>query len=162
MRPEVNSNRFEISLRCELTLLSAFTWLRTEWNSLRCKFHFGKIDRSEISNRSEFSMLTVNSHSEINIAESLILLTSAHVSCCYCLKNNQSCNICFTLIKRYHLHMCKRVLHFFGKLPQWNLYVNCHVNGTFQSGLSSLRVSCKRDLSLKWLIWDCLSSSLRA
>ena len=61
-RPEVNSNQFEISLRgkislrCEVTSLSAFTWLRAEWNSLRCKFHFGQIDRSEISNRSEFSM----------------------------------------------------------------------------------------------------------
>ena len=58
----VNSNWFEISLRdkislrCEITSLSAFTWLRVEWNSLRCKFHFGQIDRSKISNRSEFSM----------------------------------------------------------------------------------------------------------
>ena len=62
MRPEVNSNRFEISLRdkislrCEVTSLAAFTWLRVEWNSLRCKFHFVQIDQSEISNRSEFSM----------------------------------------------------------------------------------------------------------
>ena len=46
--------------------------------------------------------------------------------------------------------MCNRVLLFFGKLLQWNLNVNCHVNrATFQSGLrfqaslSSLRVSCK-------------------
>ena len=60
MRPE--SNRFEISLpdkislRCEITSLSAFTWLRVEWNSLWCKLHFGQIDRNEISNRSEFSM----------------------------------------------------------------------------------------------------------
>ena len=43
-RPEVNSNRFEISLwgkislRCEVTSLSAFTWLRTKWNSPRYKF----------------------------------------------------------------------------------------------------------------------------
>ena len=43
--------------------------------------------------------------------------------------------------------MCNRVLLLFGKLPQWNLHLNCHVNGTtFQSGLSSLRVSCKRAL----------------
>ena len=55
MRPEVNSNRFEISLRdkislrCEVTSLSAFTWLRAEWNSLRCKFHFGQVDQSEIT-----------------------------------------------------------------------------------------------------------------
>ena len=41
----------------------------------------------------------------------------------------------------------------FGKLPQWNLHVICHVNGaTFQSGLrfktglNSLRVSCKHAL----------------
>ena len=52
--------------------------------------------------------------------------------------------------------MCNRVLLFLGKLPQWNLLLNCHVNGTtfqsgsrFQTGLSSLRVSCKRALILK-------------
>ena len=56
MRPEVNSNQFDISLRCEVTSLSAFIWLRAQWNSLRCKFHFGHFDRSEILNRSEFSM----------------------------------------------------------------------------------------------------------
>ena len=45
------------------------------------------------------------------------------------------------------------VLPLFGKLPQWNLHVNCHVSGrTFQSGLrfetglSLLQVSCKRTL----------------
>ena len=50
--------------------------------------------------------------------------------------------------------MCNRVLLLFGKLPQWNLHVNCHVNGTrfqsglrFQTGLSSLWVSCKRALA---------------
>ena len=49
--------------------------------------------------------------------------------------------------------MCNRALLLFGKLPQWNLHVNCHVNRTtfqsglrFQTGLSSLRVSCKRAL----------------
>ena len=49
--------------------------------------------------------------------------------------------------------MCNRVLLLFGKLPQWNLQVNCHVNGKtiqsslrFQNGLSSFRVSCKRAL----------------
>ena len=49
--------------------------------------------------------------------------------------------------------MCSRTLLLFGKLPQWNLHVNCHVNRTkFQSGLtfqtclSSLRVSCRRAL----------------
>ena len=50
--------------------------------------------------------------------------------------------------------MCNRVLLLFGKLPQWNLHVNCHVNGTtfqsglrFQTGSSSLWVSCKRAVS---------------
>ena len=77
--------------------------------------------------------------------------------CCYCLKNNQWRSICFALIgfaliKRYHLHMCNRALLLFGKLLQWNLHVNCHVNGTFQNGLgfqtslSSLGLSCKRAL----------------
>ena len=74
------------------------------------------------------------------------------------------------LIKSYHLHMCIRILLWFGKIPQWNRhengtifeggvrsqgwsYWNCHVNGTtfqsgvrFQTGLSSLWVSCKRAL----------------
>ena len=38
----------------------------------------------------------------------------------------------------------------FGKMPQWNVYLNCHVNGItfqgglrFQTGLSSLQVSYK-------------------
>ena len=44
MRPEVNSNRFDISLRgkvslrCKVTSLSAFIWLWAEWKSLRYKF----------------------------------------------------------------------------------------------------------------------------
>ena len=49
--------------------------------------------------------------------------------------------------------MCNRVLLLFGKMPQRDLYVNCHVSGTtfqsglrFPTGLSSLRVSCKRAL----------------
>ena len=73
MRPEVNSNRFEISLQgkislcCEVTSLSVLAWLRAWWNSLRCKLHFGQIDRSEISNRSEFSMQTVNASRKIKL-----------------------------------------------------------------------------------------------
>ena len=50
--------------------------------------------------------------------------------------------------------MCNTTLPLFGKLPQWNLHANCHVNGTtfqsdlrFQTGLSSLRISCKRALN---------------
>ena len=95
---------------------------------------------------------------------------------CYCYwKSNQYRNNCYpsiklALIKRYHLHMCNRVLLWFEKLPQWNFHINgtsfegslrfqvcsqwnCHVNGaTFQSGLgfqtgfSSLRISSKRAL----------------
>ena len=42
--------RGKISLRCELTSLSASTWLQAWWNSFRCKFHLGQFDRSEISN----------------------------------------------------------------------------------------------------------------
>ena len=51
--------------------------------------------------------------------------------------------------------MCSRALLLSGKLKQWNLHVNCHVNRTtfqsglrFQNGLSSLRVSCKRALNV--------------
>ena len=41
--------------------------------------------------------------------------------------------------------MCNRALPLFGKMPQRNICVNCHVNGTtFRSGLSSVWVSCKR------------------
>ena len=69
----------------------------------------------------------------------------------------------FALIKRHHFHMCNKVLPLFGKMPQWNLYINCNVNGTrfqssltFHTGLSSLRVSCKRALrsvgsNINWL-----------
>ena len=91
-------------------------------------------------------------------AESLKLLNSTRVPCYYCLKNNEDGNICFALIKfasikTYHFHMHNRVLLLFRKMSQWNLYVNCHVHGTtfrsglrFQTGLSSLRISCKRGL----------------
>ena len=63
------------------------------------------------------------------------------------------------LIKRYHLDMCNSVFLLFGKLPQWNLHVNCHVNGTtfqsglrFQTSLSSLWVSCKRALNEIYIV----------
>ena len=45
---KMNSSRFEISLwckislRCEITSLSAFTYFRASWNSLQCKFYFGQ------------------------------------------------------------------------------------------------------------------------
>ena len=44
--PEVNSNRFEISIRgeislwCKVTSLSVFTWPQAKWNSLRCKLGY--------------------------------------------------------------------------------------------------------------------------
>ena len=51
--------------------------------------------------------------------------------------------------------MCNRVLLLFGKMSQRNLYVNCHVNSMrfqsglrFHTGLNSLRVLCKRALTL--------------
>ena len=59
----------------------------------------------------------------------------------------------------------------FGKLPQWNFHVNCHVNGMtfqsalrFQAGLSSLRVSCKRALTDVYfpLCMSCLPKEGRA
>ena len=163
MRLEVNSNRFEISFRdkislwCEVTSLPAFIWLQAEWNSLRCKFDFGQFDRSEISNRSEFSMSTANARSEIKLRR--IIKVSNYCACTLLvlfkkqpIRQHLFC-IKFALIKRYYLHMCNRVLLLFGRLPHWNLHVNCHVNGTtfqsglrFQTGLSSLWVSCKRAL----------------
>ena len=62
MRPEVKTNLFEISLRgkislrCKITSLLPFIWVQGKRNSLRCKFHFGQFDRSDVSNPSEFSM----------------------------------------------------------------------------------------------------------
>ena len=117
-------------------------------------------------------------------AESLKLLISTHV-CCYCWrKNSQYRNICFAsaklaLIKSYHLRMCNRDLLWSWKLPQWNRYVkgtnfesllrsegwpqwDCYVHGTtfqsgfrFQTGMSSLRVSCKRALKIVFIDAKC-------
>ena len=69
--------------------------------------------------------------------------------------------------------MCSRVSLLFGKLPQWYLHVNCHVNGTTfqnglrcQTGLSSLRVSCKRALrkvvnrNFRGTFWKTVSGKL--
>ena len=76
--------------------------------------------------------------------------------CYYYWKNNQYRNtrfasIKFALFKSCHLHVSSRILQWFGKLSQWNR----HIDGrTFQSGLrfqtgwSSLRLSCKRPLTL--------------
>ena len=114
---------------------------------------------------------------KLSCAESWRLKTSGQV-CCYCFwESNQHRNICFetiklALIKSYHLRMCHRVMLWFAKLPKWNHHVNgaifesslrfedwpqwnCHVNETtfqsglrFETGLISLRVSCKRALIL--------------
>ena len=73
IRPEVNSNRLEISFRGkisprrEVTSPPALTWPRAQWTSPQPKFNFGRIDRSEISNRNEFSMQTVNADIEIKL-----------------------------------------------------------------------------------------------
>ena len=62
MRPEVNPNRFEISLPGEISLwykvasLSVFTLVQAKWNLLQWKFRFGRFDQSEISNPSEIFM----------------------------------------------------------------------------------------------------------
>ena len=59
----------------------------------------------------------------------------------------------------FEISLCNRVLLLFGKLLQWNLHVNYHVNGTTfpgslrsQTGLSSLRVSCKRALNEIYIV----------
>ena len=53
--------------------------------------------------------------------------------------------------------MCNRALLLFGKMLQWNLHVNCHVNRTtFQSSLSWLWVSCKRAQSLREVYFLCI------
>ena len=136
MRPEVNSNRFEISLRgkvsiwCKVTSLSAFRWFQVKWNSLRCRFHFGQWNQSEISNCSHFSMSTVNASTEIKLHRIIKLTNNAHVL-------SQCHNICFasikfTLIKIYQLHMCNKVLLWFRKLPQWNIHVRlCQIDFFF-------------------------------
>ena len=49
MRPEKNSNQFEISLQgnislwCKVISLLAFTWVQEKWNSFWCKFHFSQV-----------------------------------------------------------------------------------------------------------------------
>ena len=169
--PKWTQNRFEISLQdkisllCEVTSLSAFTWLRVEWNSLRCKFHFGQIDQRNFKPQWVFHVNSKCPQWDKVAQNHLKLLSSAHVFCYYCLKNNQWRNICFgliefALIKKYHLHMHNRAFPLFEKLPQRNLHVNCHVNRTtfqsvlrFQTGLSSFRVSCKH--ALKCLVNSC-------
>ena len=56
MRGEMNSNRYEISIRlkislpCSVNSLLVFTWIETKWYSRRYGFHIGHFDRNEISN----------------------------------------------------------------------------------------------------------------
>ena len=56
-----------------LVSLLAFTWVQAKWNSLRCKFYFGQIHRSEILNSREFSMYTVSAHSEVKLGRIILV-----------------------------------------------------------------------------------------
>ena len=68
MRPKVNSSRFEISLRGKISprykvislLASTWVWANANRRSLRCKFHFGQFDGSEISNELRRILLVNN------------------------------------------------------------------------------------------------------
>ena len=57
MRGEMNSNRYDISfrlkisLRCSVSSLFVFTWIKLKWNSKRYGFHIGYFDRNKISFR---------------------------------------------------------------------------------------------------------------
>ena len=44
----------KISLRYKVTSLLVFTWVQVKWNSLRCKFHFGQIDRTTFQSSMRF------------------------------------------------------------------------------------------------------------
>ena len=62
MRPELNSNRSEISpqlwnsLRFNVSSLEMFTWISVTWLSLRFEFRFSHFDRIKLSNHNEFSI----------------------------------------------------------------------------------------------------------
>ena len=56
LRPEVNSNQFEISLQAKISLRCEVTSFQHSHDFGRSETHFRQIDRSEISNHSEFSM----------------------------------------------------------------------------------------------------------
>ena len=138
MRPEVNWNQFEISLQCKISLQS--TWQK--WNfQPQWVFHviskcpqWNKIVQNHLSCKLVRMCFAAIVQKATNSATSVLHWLNLHKL-------------------KYHLHMCNRVLLLFKKLPQWNLHINCHVNGTafqsglrFQTGQSSLRVSCKRAL----------------
>ena len=67
MRPELNLNRFEISLRGKILLRCMVTYYQRSHDFRRCETHFREFDRGEISSRSEFSMSTVNARNEIKL-----------------------------------------------------------------------------------------------
>ena len=49
LNPKLSTSfQYKFSLRCKITLLLVFIWVQAKWSSLRCKFHYGKFDRSEI------------------------------------------------------------------------------------------------------------------
>ena len=142
IRSKVKANRFEISPRGKMSLRCKVTWLQAKWKSLRCKFYFGQVDRSEISNRSKISMWVPLLAVKKCSSESFILITSAHVL----LKKQPICfaSIRLALIKRYHLRICNRILLWFVKLRHWNRYVNRTTFESclrYQTGFSSLQVS---------------------
>ena len=121
MRPEVNWNQFEISLQCKISLRS--TWQK--WNfkpqwvfhvSSKCP-QWNKIVQNHLSCKLVRMCFAAIVQKAINSATSVLHWLNFHKL-------------------KYRLHMCNRVLLLFKKLPQWNLHINCHVNGTaFQSGL---------------------------
>ena len=79
LKPVWVSLRDKISSLCEVTSLSAFTWLRAEWNSLRCKFHFGQFDRSQMSNRSVWKAVTDKFLPQSSLCASFICLCALFI-----------------------------------------------------------------------------------
>ena len=67
MRPELNLNRFEISLRGKILLRCMVTYYQRSHDFRRCETHFREFDRGEISSCSEFSMSTVNARNGIKL-----------------------------------------------------------------------------------------------
>ena len=84
MRGEMNSNWYEISFqlkvsfRCSVSSLLVYTWIETKWNSNRYGFHIRHLDRNEISNRHEISMLTKFTRSETNRRKQWVCAFETH------------------------------------------------------------------------------------
>ena len=105
MRPEVNSHRFEISLRGKIHFGVRQLHYQRLHDFRRSESHFGanfsSVNLTEVKFQSAVSFPSKQymPAAKLNCAESLKLLISADVLCYYCLKNNQKHNICFALIK---------------------------------------------------------------